>query len=115
MRSHCSTAVVITIFWFCSNIFISIEASPVVQIKNGTLEGTVMKSRNGREFWAFRGIPYAKPPVGELRFEVRTGSLNIIKVRKNRLYHDTYVPLIHTNLSREKIDTFNEQARYICR
>lgn len=46
------------------------EESPIVRIKNGTLEGTFMTSRKGREFMAFMGIPYAQPPVGELRFEV---------------------------------------------
>ncbi|XP_001599255.3 venom carboxylesterase-6 isoform X1 [Nasonia vitripennis] len=42
---------------------------PLAHIKNGTLEGTVMKSRKGREFYGFRGIPYALPPISELRFE----------------------------------------------
>ncbi|XP_012270621.1 venom carboxylesterase-6 [Orussus abietinus] len=44
-------------------------ATPVVQIKNGTLEGTYMVTRRGRQFSAFRGIPYALPPLRELRFE----------------------------------------------
>ena len=42
----------------------------LVNIKNGTLEGTIMETRKGLNFFAFRGIPYASPPVGELRFEV---------------------------------------------
>lgn len=42
---------------------------PRVDIKNGTLEGSIMTSRKGREFAAFRGIPYALPPLKELRFE----------------------------------------------
>ncbi|XP_066593320.1 carboxylic ester hydrolase [Prorops nasuta] len=41
----------------------------IVEIKNGTLAGIVMRSRKGREFLGFRGIPYALPPLGELRFE----------------------------------------------
>ncbi|XP_063991352.1 uncharacterized protein LOC135169896 [Diachasmimorpha longicaudata] len=51
-------------FW---GIFVS--SSPIVKIKNGTLEGSLMKTRYGREFPAFRGIPYALPPLGNLRFE----------------------------------------------
>lgn len=43
--------------------------APVVKIKNGTLSGLIMKTRRGREFASFRGIPYAIPPLGELRFE----------------------------------------------
>ena len=45
-------------------------SDPRVQIKNGTLEGSFMKSRKGREFAAYIGIPYALPPLGDLRFEV---------------------------------------------
>ncbi|XP_020282996.1 venom carboxylesterase-6-like isoform X1 [Pseudomyrmex gracilis] len=42
---------------------------PMVTIQNGTLVGTIMRSRLGREFNAFRGIPYARPPVDKLRFK----------------------------------------------
>ncbi|KAK9502365.1 hypothetical protein O3M35_011154 [Rhynocoris fuscipes] len=35
----------------------------------GPVTGFQIKSRTGRNFMAFGGIPYAKPPVGELRFE----------------------------------------------
>ncbi|XP_051166329.1 venom carboxylesterase-6 [Leptopilina boulardi] len=51
------------------SISIIAASNPIVNIKNGTLEGTIMKSRKGKEFAAFRGIPYALPPLGELRFE----------------------------------------------
>ncbi|KAJ4451371.1 hypothetical protein ANN_02833 [Periplaneta americana] len=42
---------------------------PIVQIEQGPLEGTLMKSRYGRTYFAFQGVPYAQPPVGELRFK----------------------------------------------
>jgi carboxylesterase type B len=42
-----------------------------VCIEQGELEGTTLTSRNGRTFAAFQGIPYAEPPVGNLRFKVR--------------------------------------------
>jgi carboxylesterase type B len=44
---------------------------PKVHIEQGELEGAVLTSRNGRTFAAFQGIPYAEPPVGNLRFKVR--------------------------------------------
>jgi para-nitrobenzyl esterase len=38
----------------------------VVQTKSGTIEGHVAEDASG--VTTFRGVPYAKPPVGELRF-----------------------------------------------
>lgn len=37
----------------------------------GMVVGTYMTSREGRTFSAYLGIPFAKPPLGPLRFEVR--------------------------------------------
>lgn len=45
--------------------------SPTVHTKNGQLIGSVETTAiEKREFFAFRGIRYAKPPVGPLRFKV---------------------------------------------
>ncbi|CAK1547561.1 unnamed protein product [Leptosia nina] len=43
--------------------------SPLVQTPSGRIVGSLMTSRRGRTIHAFRGIRYAKPPVGELRFQ----------------------------------------------
>ncbi|XP_069694783.1 uncharacterized protein [Periplaneta americana] len=40
-----------------------------VTIKQGTLKGHQLTSRKGREIFAFQKIPYAKAPVGDLRFK----------------------------------------------
>jgi hypothetical protein len=48
------------------------ESNPIVQIYEGSIRGTTLTSvRSNRTFFAFMGIPYAKPPVGDLRFKVR--------------------------------------------
>ena len=37
--------------------------------KQGALKGVIKTARNGDEYHAFLGIPYAQPPVDELRWE----------------------------------------------
>nr|AHJ81333.1 carboxylesterase [Locusta migratoria] len=39
-----------------------------VTVQQGTLRGVVEQSAYNTSYTAFRGIPYAQPPVGELRF-----------------------------------------------
>ncbi|CAG2061334.1 unnamed protein product [Timema podura] len=41
-----------------------------VRISQGELQGKKVPSKAGGEFYSFLGIPYAKPPVGPLRFKV---------------------------------------------
>ncbi|XP_048507575.1 esterase FE4-like isoform X2 [Athalia rosae] len=43
-------------------------AAPEVKVKQGWLRGTTVKSVDGGTYVSFRGIPYAAPPVGKLRF-----------------------------------------------
>lgn len=43
---------------------------PIVEISDGKLRGTVSKNYKGEKTFEFLGIPYAKPPTGELRFKV---------------------------------------------
>lgn len=59
-------------FTFLTFLLVALaKENPTVKIKDGTLEGHVLKTINGREIAAFEGVPYAKPPIGSLRFEVR--------------------------------------------
>lgn len=62
------------IFLFCiSNIILFISATqhhhrdPLATIRQGTLKGKFQQDKNGRNFSSFLGIPYARPPIGELR------------------------------------------------
>jgi len=48
---------------------INAQEDLLVALKNGTVRGTTTQSRNGRPIYAFKGIPYAKAPVGPLRFQ----------------------------------------------
>ncbi|XP_066908475.1 juvenile hormone esterase [Halyomorpha halys] len=58
-------------YLFCAFFGLSWAAktAPEVSTSLGRLKGAVMQSRNGREFLAFTKVPFAKPPLGELRFK----------------------------------------------
>ncbi|PSN30979.1 hypothetical protein C0J52_24734 [Blattella germanica] len=46
------------------------EPNLEVKTKNGIVRGRILKDpRTDKEFYAFSAIPFAKPPVGELRFK----------------------------------------------
>ncbi|XP_014362171.2 esterase FE4 [Papilio machaon] len=45
-------------------------SAPEVTITDGKLRGKICQSLNGVKFYTFKGIPYAKPPVGDLRFSI---------------------------------------------
>lgn len=42
----------------------------VLSYEQGTLRGRIDIDVDGISFYSFQGIPYAKPPVGDLRFKV---------------------------------------------
>lgn len=41
-----------------------------LDISQGSIIGVESKLPNGNPFYSFKGIPYAEPPLGELRFAV---------------------------------------------
>jgi len=58
-------------FYGTINNIVEIPGSSVVVDTNyGQLRGFKGTARNGRTFLEFLGIPYAQPPIGDLRFEV---------------------------------------------
>ncbi|RZC36374.1 COesterase and/or Abhydrolase 3 domain containing protein, partial [Asbolus verrucosus] len=44
-------------------------STPIVSISHGKLLGKIMKNIHNCDFYAFQGIPYARPPLNELRFK----------------------------------------------
>lgn len=44
--------------------------SPRVKVAEGLVQGRYCVSCGGRKYASFQGIPYAKPPLGNLRFMV---------------------------------------------
>lgn len=67
------TKFAVTLFFIASGLcflFTVASSPPIVNIKNGTIEGTEITTDSGRNIFSFQGIPYALPPIGKLRFEV---------------------------------------------
>ena len=50
---------------------------PVVTTKYGTIIGSNVNISEGKVIHFFTGIPFAKPPVGKLRFEVSRSFKNL--------------------------------------
>lgn len=53
----------------------------IVETQAGKVRGKKGNSCDATEFYAFKGIPYAQPPIGELRFKVSALSYNILNLR----------------------------------
>ncbi|XP_045450639.1 juvenile hormone esterase-like [Melitaea cinxia] len=43
-------------------------SNPIVKVTEGQLSGKICNISDDKQYFAFKGIPYARPPLGELRF-----------------------------------------------
>lgn len=61
------------LFWLCGYFYFQVNSYkfPVVEIENGFVSGILTKTWKGRTIFTFEGIPYAAPPIGEFRFQVK--------------------------------------------
>lgn len=63
---------ILFVFYFIHN-YCDGRTSEVLKVtlpNKGKLVGRYLTSQNGTGFRAFMGVPYAEPPIGELRFKV---------------------------------------------
>lgn len=58
------SALLLTIVVISKNSF-----GELVEINDGRIQGTTMETRTGESFHSFMRIPFAEPPIGELRFQ----------------------------------------------
>lgn len=64
-------AVALSLATYLYNSYIRFHnGEPVISTSVGRLQGNFAKSREGRTYYEFLGVPYAEPPLGNLRFEV---------------------------------------------
>ena len=69
MRTASSILVLIASIWLYYKLVIRKDLAPIVSTKLGPISGLVLKSYGlGRNIYAYRGVPYAMPPTGKLRF-----------------------------------------------
>ncbi|KAJ0180161.1 hypothetical protein K1T71_004752 [Dendrolimus kikuchii] len=54
---------------FCaSNHTNTVQENPIVTVNEGKLRGSMKTLLDRTPYYSFKGIPYAQPPIGELRF-----------------------------------------------
>lgn len=58
-----------TFFVFLTTLVLGVNCA-VIHLKDGDIKGVTTRTKEGRLFHKFLGIPYAKAPVNELRFQV---------------------------------------------
>lgn len=70
------------------------NSTVVVKTRQGQLRGKKVTTANGFAYYSFQGIPYAKPPIGALRFKV-SSILNELRLKlqlfcrkRNSMYFD---------------------------
>lgn len=71
-------SVYVSIILFYTVLQVSEQCDRIVSTKYGPVKGITALSRLGRPYLSFRGIPYAKPPIGKLRFKVNQFNQNLI-------------------------------------
>lgn len=87
-----------------STCVILVSSTVYLPTRLGVVKGTTMLSRQGRKFDAYMSIPYARPPIEELRFQVSKCPSSVIaavSVRKNSTYSiDNFLSLLQMNHER---------------
>lgn len=59
-----------------SNMNNTANSNATVQTNYGLIKGVLTLSLLNNVFYSFNGVPYAKPPLGDLRFKVHYVGIN---------------------------------------
>lgn len=60
----------------------SFEVPPIIEYEQGKVVGSFDTDRMGKQYLSFQGIPYARPPVANLRFKVRKKIIFLLELLK---------------------------------
>lgn len=87
----------------------------VTLFHGGSLIGSYMETTNGNKIKAFRGIPYAEPPVGDLRFKVHINLYLFYKLQMHlRKYFGLFQPPLPAKTWRGKKLANEDQSMCPC-
>ena len=59
---------------------VQVEYGETVKCKSGSVRGIIRNSRDGRKYQSWLGVPYARPPVGDLRFTVSSSAKQLVTI-----------------------------------
>ncbi|XP_073975785.1 esterase FE4-like [Rhodnius prolixus] len=85
----------------------------ITETTEGLLQGYALKARNGRTVIGFSGIPYAKPPIGALRFQDPEPPDKWDGIRQAQIYGNVCVQLINLIPAVRNIIIGNEDCLYL--
>ncbi|XP_039294727.1 venom carboxylesterase-6 isoform X2 [Nilaparvata lugens] len=68
------------IFLLSVIVYVGTESPPIVETSYGKVQGDFIVAKDGTKYEAFMGVPYAKPPVRELRFETNVNQTELLDV-----------------------------------
>ncbi|XP_063224171.1 esterase FE4-like [Bacillus rossius redtenbacheri] len=64
----CAAAAVVLAAWLAAAAAGAAGQEPLVRVSEGLVRGTTLSTRLNATVYSFLGVPYARPPVGDLRF-----------------------------------------------
>lgn len=63
------------------------EDFKIVQTEHGTIRGKLESTKfDAKPYYAYRGIPYARPPVNDLRFKVSNNQVFPLAIYSYKIY-----------------------------
>lgn len=80
---------------FCSFlVLLSCISSEVVNTQYGQVRGSIKSTETGRTYFNFQGIPYARAPVGNLKFRVTSTTFFYLEqLNISKLFQDAQPPI----------------------
>lgn len=89
------------------------QVQPEVKIHQGVVRGVYTSTPSGRKIASFKGIPYAKPPVGNARFKQAEAADSWLGVLNATTTPDACLQLDHFHLNTEFEIHGSEDCLYI--